>query len=105
MADQHEGELEMELEDEFHEGELEGEDESSLEGEGWLGAIGNIASSLLGEGEEELEEKNALASRMETGFESEEDFEAESSLEGEGWLGAIGNIAGSLLGEGEEEYE
>ena len=34
MADLHEGELEMELEDEFHEGELESEDESSLEGEG-----------------------------------------------------------------------
>ena len=55
MADMHEGELEMELEDEFHEGESE--DESSLEGEGWLGAIGNIASSLLGEGEDEMEDE------------------------------------------------
>ena len=55
MADMHEGELEMELEDEFHEGELESEDESSLEGEGWLGAIGNVVGSLLGEGEEEDE--------------------------------------------------
>ena len=53
MADMHEGELELELEDEFHEGELESEDESSLEGEGWLGAIGNAVGSLLGEGEEE----------------------------------------------------
>ena len=52
MADQ-ESELELELEDEFHEGELEGEDEA--EGEGWLGALGNIAGSLLGESEEELE--------------------------------------------------
>src|SRR6516162_7620489 len=55
MADLHEGELEMELEEEFHEGELESEEESSLEGEGWLGAIGNVVGSLLGEGEEELE--------------------------------------------------
>ncbi len=105
MADLHEGELEMELEDEFHEGELETEDESSLEGEGWLGAIGNIASSLLGEGEEELEDESAFEAEDESAFESEEELEDESSLEGEGWLGAIGNIAGSLLGEGEEEYE
>ncbi|WP_446745401.1 hypothetical protein [Silvibacterium acidisoli] len=105
MADLHEGELEMELEDEFHEGELESEDESSLEGEGWLGAIGNIAGSLLGEGEEELEDESAFEMEDESSFESEEELEDESSLEGEGWLGAIGNIAGSLLGEGEEEYE
>src|SRR5580765_6952988 len=87
MAD-HQGELEMELEDEFHEGELESEDEAG-EGEGWLGALGNIAGSLLGEGEDE--------------------FEGEAGLEGEGWLGALGNIAGSLLGEqemeGEDEFE
>jgi hypothetical protein len=107
MADMHEGELELELEDEFHEGE--GEDESSLEGEGWLGAIGNIASSLLGEGEEEYEDESSFESEIEgeSSFESEEEgeLEDESSLEGEGWLGAIGNIASSLMGEGEEEYE
>lgn len=97
MADMHEGELELELEDEFHEGELETEDESSLEGEGWLGAIGNAVGSLMGEGEEEYEDENS--------FESEDEVEGESSLEGEGWLGTIGNIAGSLLGEGEDEYE
>jgi len=56
MANLHEGELELELEDEFG----EGEEESSLEGEGWLGAVGNIASSLLGEGEEELEDESCL---------------------------------------------
>src|SRR5215472_14309312 len=52
-------EYESELEDEFEE---ELEDESSLEGEGWLGAIGNIASSLLGEGEgeEELEDEGEV---------------------------------------------
>jgi hypothetical protein len=95
MADMHEGELELELEDEFHEGETE--DESSLEGEGWLGAIGNAVGSLMGEGEEEYEDESS--------FESEDEFEGESSLEGEGWLGTIGNIAGSLLGESEDEFE
>lgn len=105
MADVHEGELEMELEDEFHEGELETEDESSLEGEGWLGAIGNVVGSLLGEGEDEMEEESSFETEDESAFETEEEMEDESSLEGEGWLGAIGNIAGSLLGEGEEEDE
>jgi hypothetical protein len=94
MADQ-QGELEMELEDEFHEGELESEDEAGLEGEGWLGALGNIAGSLLGEGEYEAELED----------ESEDEYEDEAGLEGEGWLGALGNIAGSLLGESEDEYE
>ncbi|MGA7694880.1 MAG: hypothetical protein WCA76_07610 [Candidatus Sulfotelmatobacter sp.] len=63
-----ESELEAELEDEFEaeledesEGELEDEmegeleDEAGLEGEGWLGALGNIAGSLLGEAEDEYE--------------------------------------------------
>jgi len=103
MADMHEGELELELEDEFG----EGEEESGLEGEGWLGAIGNIASSLLGEGEEELEDESFLEG--ESAYESEDEvesaFEDEYGLEGEGWLGALGNIAGSLLGEGEDEDE
>jgi hypothetical protein len=103
MADMHEGELELELEDEFREGELEGEDESSLEGEGWLGAIGNVVGSLLGEGEEELEDESAFEGEAE--FEGELEGEDESSLEGEGWLGAIGNVVGNLLGEGEEEFE
>jgi len=98
MADMHEGELELELEDEFHEGELE--DEAGLEGEGWLGAIGNIASSLLGE--EELEDEASLGEfEDEQSLLSEDEFEDEG--EGEGWLGAIGNIAGSVLGE--EEFE
>lgn len=84
MADQ-QGELEMELEDEFHEGELENEGEAGLEGEG-LGALGNIAGSLLGESEYEAELED----------ESEDEYEDEAGLEGEGWLGALGNIAGSL---------
>jgi len=66
MAYEFESELEAlpELEDEFEgefedemEGELEDEmeDEAGLEGEGWLGALGNIAGSLLGETEDEYE--------------------------------------------------
>ena len=115
MADMHEGELELELEDEFHEGE-----EEAGEGEGWLGAIGNIASSLLGEEdledesshefhehefhehelhEHELEDEHAFGEE-----ELEEELEDEHG-EGEGWLGAIGNIASSLLGEEELEDE
>jgi hypothetical protein len=94
MAD-HESELELELEDEFHEGELETEDEAGMEGEGWLGALGNIAGSLLGEGEDELEDEAI----------HEDESEDEAGMEGEGWLGALGNIAGSLLGEGEDELE
>ena len=56
----YESELEAELEDEF-EAELEDEtedeleDEAGLEGEGWLGTLGNIAGSLLGESEDEYE--------------------------------------------------
>lgn len=94
MADQ-ESELELELEDEFHEGELETEDEAGMEGEGWLGALGNIAGSLLGESEDELEDEAI----------GEDELEDEAGLEGEGWLGALGNIAGSLLGEAEDELE
>ncbi len=30
------------------------EDEAGLEGEGWLGTLGNIAGSLLGESEDEV---------------------------------------------------
>src|SRR5579864_7974835 len=55
-----EDEFEAELEDEMEgESEDEMEDEAGLEAEGWLGALGNIAGSLLGEqemeGEGELE--------------------------------------------------
>jgi hypothetical protein len=92
MAD-HESELEMELEDEFHEGEFESEEEAGMEGEGWLGSLGKIAGGLLGESEDELE------------YELEDEGEDEMGLEGEGWLGALGNIAGSLLSEGEDESE
>src|ERR1700735_1505002 len=88
------GALEAELEEEFH----EGEDEASPEGEGWLGGIGNIAGSLLGESEDELEDESE--------WEAEDESEWEGAgLEGEGWLGTLGNIAGGLLGESEDELE
>lgn len=59
MAYELEDELEVlgEFEDELEgEGELEDElEDEAGEGEGWLGALGNIAGSLLGEGEDEGE--------------------------------------------------
>src|SRR3984885_5588045 len=51
LEDEFEAELEDETEDEL-EDEMEMEDE--LEGEGWLGTLGNIAGSLLGENEDEI---------------------------------------------------
>jgi hypothetical protein len=95
------GGIATELEEEFH----EGEEEAGHEGEGWLGAIGNIAGSLLGEGEEEGEEEGVLEGEEEGEEEGFFEGEEEAGLEGEGWLGTIGNIASSLLGEGEEERE
>jgi hypothetical protein len=97
MADAHAGELELELEQEFH------EDEAGLEGEGWLGAIGNAVGSLLGESEDEF--AHELEQEDESEFTHEGEFEDETSLEAEGWLGSIGNAVGSLLGEGEDESE
>jgi len=87
----HEGELELELESEFHEGELEGE--AGLEGEGWLGAIGNVVGSLLGEGEGEHEL-----------------HEHEHELEGESELHELhelheGELEGEHEFEGEHEHE
>lgn len=123
MADLHEGELEMELEDEFHEGELESESESSLEGEGWLGTIGNVVGSLLGEGEEEMEEESAFEGEDE----SEEFFgkigrflkraapllkrvaKVAAPIVGTAIGGpfgtALGSLASKALGEGELELE
>lgn len=64
----YESEMELELEDEYSgEGEDEMEYEDESEGEGWLGALGNIAGSLLGEGEDEYEDESS--------FESEEEEE------------------------------
>jgi hypothetical protein len=99
MADVHAGELELELEQEFH----EGGGEAGLEAEGWLGAIGNAVGSLLGESEFEDELEDEFEDESEFAHESE--HEDETGLEAEGWLGAIGNAVGSLLGESEDEFE
>lgn len=102
-----EGELASELEHEFHEGEAV--DGAGREGEGWLGAIGNVVGSLLGESEleaeSEFESELAGESEFEAELESEGEFESEATAEGEGWLSAIGNVVGSLLGEQEYETE
>ena len=113
------GGIATELEEEFH----EGEEEAGHEGEGWLGAIGNIASSLLGEGEGEFEDESF--------FESEDEGEqffgkigkffkkAAPFLKkvakvaapivgtaiGGPFGGMLGKVASSALGEGELELE
>jgi hypothetical protein len=81
---------EYELEDEY---EDEYELEEEYEDEAFLGAIGKIAGSLLGE--EEYEDE----------YELEDEYEDEYEFEDEAFLGGLAKIAGSLLGEGEYEDE
>jgi hypothetical protein len=82
-------ELEAELEQELHEGELETEGEAGMEGEGILGALGSALGGLLGEseGEGELHELHE--------FEGEGEFEGEFES-GEQFFGkafrSIGNF-------------
>ena len=119
MAYESESELIHELEDEYSgegEDELEAEyeDESSLEGEGWLGAIGNVVGSLLGEGEGEYEYEDESALEAEAEGEispirkiypdammehlGEMAFEAETEDEAaEHFLPLIGMAASKLL--------
>src|SRR5271170_3804079 len=87
-----EDEFEEELEDEA-EGEFEGEmeDEAVLEGEGWLGALGNIAGSLLGESEDE--------------YEGEDEYEAEISPIRKIYPDAMMEHLGELAAEAESEQE
>ena len=96
MAYEFENELELEeeLEDELEdESEDELEDEAGLEGEGWLGAIGNIASSLLGESESETED------------ESEDEYEGEISPIRKIYPDAMMEHLGELAAEAESEEE
>jgi hypothetical protein len=89
-----EDEFEAELEDEMEgESEDEMEDEAGLEGEGWLGALGNIAGSLLGEQEMEGEDE----------FESED--EAEISPIRKIYPDAMMEHLGELAAESESEDE
>jgi hypothetical protein len=105
LEDEYSGEGEWEMEDEY-------EDESSLEGEGWLGAIGNVVGSLLGESEDEYEDESAFEAEAEEEISpirkiypdammehlGELAFEAESEDEAaEQFLPLIGMAASKLL--------
>jgi len=90
FEDEFEAELESEMEGES---EDEMEDEAGLEGEGWLGALGNIAGSLLGEQEMEGEDE----------FESED--EAEISPIRKIYPDAMMEHLGELAAEAESEDE
>ena len=105
LEDEYSGEGEWEMEDEY-------EDESSLEGEGWLGAIGNVVGSLLGESEDEYEDESAFEAEAEDEISpirkiypdammehlGELAFEAESEDEAaEQFLPLIGMAASKLL--------
>jgi hypothetical protein len=90
LEDEFEAELEDEAEDEL---EDEMEDEAGLEGEGWLGAIGNIASSLLGESEDEYE------------TEAEDEYEDEISPIRKIYPDAMMEHLGELAAEAESEDE
>jgi hypothetical protein len=86
--------------------------ETELEDEAFLGGLGAIAGSLLGEGEleEEYEAEEELEGEFEDEFEDEvsRELEDEWEDEDEAFLSSLGGIArtvGSLLGETEEEYE
>jgi hypothetical protein len=98
----YESELEAELEDEFS-GELEDEtedemeDEAGLEGEGWLGTLGNIAGSLLGESEDEYEAEDE--------YEGEDEYEEELSPIRKVYPDAVMEHLGELASEAESEDE
>ena len=90
---EHEHELEEEMEEEM-------EHEAGLEGEGWLGAIGNVVGSLLGEEEmeEEMEQEDEL--------EHEEEFgEHELNPMRKIYPDAMMEHLGELAAEAETEHE
>jgi|GEM_PF-1354481 len=94
LEDEFEAELEDESEDEM-EDEMEMEDEAGLEGEGWLGALGNIAGSLLGESEDESEDE----------AEAEDEYEEELSPIRKIYPDAMMEHLGELAAEAETEDE
>jgi hypothetical protein len=98
----YESELEAEFEDEFEaeledETEDEMEDEAGLEGEGWLGTLGNIAGSLLGESEDEYEAEDE--------YEWEAEDEEELSPIRKVYPDAVMEHLGELASEAESEDE
>jgi hypothetical protein len=102
----YESELEAELEDEF-EAELEDEtedeleDEAGLEGEGWLGALGNIAGSLLGESEDEYEAEDEYEGEGEDEYEDEYELSPIRKV----YPDAVMEHLGELAAEAESEDE
>jgi hypothetical protein len=108
MAYESEGELELEdeLEGEFEdetEDEMEDEMEDELEGEGWLGALGNIAGSLLGESEDEYE--GEAEDEYEGEYEDESEDEEELSPIRKVYPDAMMEHLGELAAESESEDE
>lgn len=108
MAYEYEGELELEdeLEGEFEdESEGESEDEmemeDELEGEGWLGALGNIAGSLLGESEDEYEGEYEREREDEYEDESEEELSPIRKIYPDAMMEHLGELAAEA--ETEEE--
>jgi hypothetical protein len=94
LEDELEGELEEELE-----GEGELEEEAGLEGEGWLGAIGNVVGSLLGE--EEFEEELGGAGELEDELETEMEISPIRKI----YTDAMMEHMGELAAESETEDE
>jgi len=95
-----ESEIMHELEEEYSaEGEDEYEEESSLEGEGWLGAIGNVVGSLLGEseGEDEYEDESAF----ESAFEAEDELNPMRKIYPDAMMEHLGELAAEAESEDE----
>jgi hypothetical protein len=97
-ASEYEEEALPEFEEEY-ESELEGEFEDEAEGEGWLGTIGNVVGSLLGESEFEGEEE------LEDELEGEDEFEEELSPIRKVYPDAMMEHLGELAAEAETEEE
>jgi len=98
----YEQEVLPELESEFEfEGEGEFEGEAGLEGESWLGAIGNVVGSLLGEQELEGE----FEGEGEFEFEGESELESEISPIRKIYSDAMMEHLGELAAEAETEQE
>jgi hypothetical protein len=80
LEDEYSGEGEGELEDEY-------EFEAGLEGEGWLGAIGNAVGSLLGESEDEYEGEGEFE------FESEDEISPIRKIYSDAMMEHLGELA------------
>jgi hypothetical protein len=100
MTFESESEVMQELEDEYSgEGEEEYEDETSLEGEGWLGAIGNVVGSLLGESEEEDEYEDE--SSFESAYEGEDEINPMRKIYPDAMMEHLGELASEAESEDE----